>query len=353
MSVRLRQGRPLSVTTRVGPVGKSSRPRPRRYWSPRPRRRSTLLEADSRLRARRAAPDLEHLFSPLMLGPVELPTRVVSPSHQTTMVHDHLPTPDFVAYHEARAQGGVGLIVLEAMAVPPSGLLPPTPSPATWTAPPPPTARSPPRCGRTARGCSCSCSTAAASRSPRPRARWRSPPRPSRAPASTPSRGRSAPTRSRSSWPAMRAPRGRGRRPRRHRGLGGARLPRRAVLPPELNRRDDATGSAARFPVEVLGAVRRQRPGLALGVRLSADSPPPTGRPGSPRWRRLRHVAVGDSSTFIGCVGIVPPPPAPDNLIGELTAPFRLGPPLGSPRASSTPTRRSGCSPRAAPTRSA
>src|SRR5262249_2655428 len=46
-------------------------------------------------------------------------------AHQTTLVHDNLPTDDFVAYHRARAEGGVGLIVLEATAVHPSGLLTP------------------------------------------------------------------------------------------------------------------------------------------------------------------------------------------------------------------------------------
>jgi len=66
---------------------------------------------------------LDHLFSPLVLGPAELPNRIVSTAHQTTLVHDHLPTDDFVAYHEARARGGAGLIVLEATAVHPSGLL--------------------------------------------------------------------------------------------------------------------------------------------------------------------------------------------------------------------------------------
>ena len=68
-------------------------------------------------------PPLEHLFSPLALGPVEIPNRIVSTAHQTTLVHDNLPTDDFVAYHEARARGGVGLIVLEATAVHPTGLL--------------------------------------------------------------------------------------------------------------------------------------------------------------------------------------------------------------------------------------
>ena len=34
-----------------------------------------------------------------------------------------MPTDEFVAYHEARARGGTGLIVLEATAVHPTGLL--------------------------------------------------------------------------------------------------------------------------------------------------------------------------------------------------------------------------------------
>jgi 2,4-dienoyl-CoA reductase-like NADH-dependent reductase (Old Yellow Enzyme family) len=64
-----------------------------------------------------------HLLSPLGVGPLELRNRVVSTSHQTGLVHDHLPTPDLLAYHEARARGGVGAIFLEATAVHESGLL--------------------------------------------------------------------------------------------------------------------------------------------------------------------------------------------------------------------------------------
>ena len=65
----------------------------------------------------------EHLLSPLVLGPVELPNRIASTAHQTTLVHDHLPTDEFVAYHEARSAGGTGMIVLEATAVHESGRL--------------------------------------------------------------------------------------------------------------------------------------------------------------------------------------------------------------------------------------
>jgi 2,4-dienoyl-CoA reductase-like NADH-dependent reductase (Old Yellow Enzyme family) len=63
------------------------------------------------------------LLTPVDLGPTRVRNRVVSTSHQTGLVHDHLPTEDLVAYHAARARGGVGAIFLEATAVDPSGLL--------------------------------------------------------------------------------------------------------------------------------------------------------------------------------------------------------------------------------------
>src|SRR5690242_19317318 len=69
--------------------------------------------------------ELSVLLTPVRLGPVELRNRVISTSHQTSLVHDHLPLDDLVAYHEARARGGVGAIFLEATAVHPTGLLTP------------------------------------------------------------------------------------------------------------------------------------------------------------------------------------------------------------------------------------
>ena len=65
------------------------------------------------------------LLSAIDVGPLRLRNRVVSTSHQTSLVHDHLPTADLLAYHEARARGGVGAIFLEATAVHASGLLTP------------------------------------------------------------------------------------------------------------------------------------------------------------------------------------------------------------------------------------
>src|ERR1039458_4400665 len=64
-----------------------------------------------------------NLLSAFDVGPVRLRNRLVSTSHQTSLVHDHLPTDDLLAYHEARARGGVGAIFLEATAVDASGLL--------------------------------------------------------------------------------------------------------------------------------------------------------------------------------------------------------------------------------------
>src|SRR6202789_1444398 len=68
---------------------------------------------------------LPGVLSPLRVGPVGLRNRVVSTSHQTSLVHDHLPTDDLLAYHQARARGGVGAIFLEATAIHASGLLTP------------------------------------------------------------------------------------------------------------------------------------------------------------------------------------------------------------------------------------
>jgi 2,4-dienoyl-CoA reductase-like NADH-dependent reductase (Old Yellow Enzyme family) len=63
------------------------------------------------------------LLSPVDVGPLTLRNRVVSTSHQTGLVHEHLPTEDLLAYHRARARGGAGAIFVEATAVDPTGLL--------------------------------------------------------------------------------------------------------------------------------------------------------------------------------------------------------------------------------------
>ncbi|HIY65831.1 MAG TPA: NAD(P)-binding protein [Candidatus Agrococcus pullicola] len=68
---------------------------------------------------------LPNVFSPLQIGPMTVQNRIFSSAHQTTLIRDHLPTPEFLAYHRERARGGTGAIVMEATAVHPSGLLTP------------------------------------------------------------------------------------------------------------------------------------------------------------------------------------------------------------------------------------
>ena len=62
-------------------------------------------------------PSFPHLFSPLRVGPVTLANRIVSSGHDTVMVDDGHVTDQLVAYHEARARGGVGLIVVQVAGV--------------------------------------------------------------------------------------------------------------------------------------------------------------------------------------------------------------------------------------------
>ena len=57
------------------------------------------------------------VMSPLRLGGVELPNRVVRAPHLTQYTSRGRVTERFVAYHEARARGGVGLTILESATV--------------------------------------------------------------------------------------------------------------------------------------------------------------------------------------------------------------------------------------------
>ncbi len=59
---------------------------------------------------------LPHLFSPIRLGPCGVKNRVVSTGHHTYL-SDGVPDDRLIAYHEARARGGAGLIVSEIVAV--------------------------------------------------------------------------------------------------------------------------------------------------------------------------------------------------------------------------------------------
>jgi 2,4-dienoyl-CoA reductase (NADPH2) len=54
-----------------------------------------------------------HLFTPLRLGPVTVPNRIVFSAHLTNYAEDGLPTAQHAAYYAARAAGGCGLIITE------------------------------------------------------------------------------------------------------------------------------------------------------------------------------------------------------------------------------------------------
>ena len=59
----------------------------------------------------------EHLFSPMLLGGVTVRNRIVSTGHDTVMAHDGHVTERLIAYHEARAKGGAGLIIAQVAGV--------------------------------------------------------------------------------------------------------------------------------------------------------------------------------------------------------------------------------------------
>jgi 2,4-dienoyl-CoA reductase (NADPH2) len=54
-----------------------------------------------------------HLFSPLRLGPLTVPNRIVFSAHLTNYAEGGMPTEQHAAYYAARAAGGAGLIITE------------------------------------------------------------------------------------------------------------------------------------------------------------------------------------------------------------------------------------------------
>ena len=63
---------------------------------------------------------LTHVHTPIRLGSVEVKNRVVRPAHQTFLPQLGNVSDDLIAYHEARAIGGVGLTIVETMGVHPT-----------------------------------------------------------------------------------------------------------------------------------------------------------------------------------------------------------------------------------------
>jgi 2,4-dienoyl-CoA reductase-like NADH-dependent reductase (Old Yellow Enzyme family)/thioredoxin reductase len=274
---------------------------------------------------------LEQLFSPLRIGAVELPNRIVSTAHQTTLVHDHLPTDDFVAYHEARARGGAGMIVLEATAVDRPGLLTGHTLAGFDEALVPGLVRV--REAVHAHGTRLFLQLLHGGREqiasrPRP---------PALAPSEVPSLRFHVEPRELSAEQIEAIVEGHARAAvnAAAAGLDGVEISGAhnylvaQFFTPTLNRREDEWGEPTRFVTAVIEAVRGAAPHLVVGVRLSADSEAAQGVVGElARLVDYVSVAVGESSTYRGSTGIVPPPPVPENLIGSLTDPFRVGPPL-------------------------
>ncbi|WP_106804477.1 FAD-dependent oxidoreductase [Pseudomonas sp. S5D5] len=58
-----------------------------------------------------------HLFEPLALRGKRLKNRIMSSGHDTSMPTDNRVNPPLIAYHRERAEGGVGLIVLQVAGV--------------------------------------------------------------------------------------------------------------------------------------------------------------------------------------------------------------------------------------------
>jgi 2,4-dienoyl-CoA reductase-like NADH-dependent reductase (Old Yellow Enzyme family)/thioredoxin reductase len=273
----------------------------------------------------------DDLLSPLALGPVELRNRIVSTAHQTTLVHDHLPTDDFVAYHEARAAGGTGMIVLEATAVHESGRL---------------TAHTLAGYVPEIVGGYCRVGEAVHPHGTKlfvqlfhgGRELIANPPRPPAvAPSAIPSQRFHVEPRALGAGEIEEIVAGYARSAElaAEGGLDGIELSAAhnylfaQFFTPGLNLREDEWAAGPQLLVAVVEAVRKAAPELALGVRFSADSEAAVGV--APELAGLvdyLSIALGDSSTYRGSTGIVPPPPVEEGAIAGFAAPFRVGPPL-------------------------
>jgi 2,4-dienoyl-CoA reductase-like NADH-dependent reductase (Old Yellow Enzyme family)/thioredoxin reductase len=262
---------------------------------------------------------------------VELRNRIVSTAHQTTLVHEHLPTADFVAYHEARARGGTGLIVMEATAIDPSGLL---------------TAHT---LGGYLPEIVDGYRRVAAAVQPHGtrlfvqlfhggREQIASAPRaPALSPSAVPSgRFRVEPRALRGEEiEALVTGYARGAELAAEGGLDGVEISAahryliEQFFDPEVNLREDGWRDGARFLAAVVEAVRAAAPELGLGVRLSADATVAR-RMAEALVGRVDYLslALGHSSTYLGSTRIVPPPPLGGEVIREAVRAFEGGAPL-------------------------
>jgi 2,4-dienoyl-CoA reductase-like NADH-dependent reductase (Old Yellow Enzyme family)/thioredoxin reductase len=273
---------------------------------------------------------LANLFRPLDIGPVALHCRIVSTAHQTTLAREHVVTPELLAYQEARARGGVGLIIMEAAATEPAGLLS-----EEMMAGYLPMAidgyREMKRItepygtkvfvqlfhgGREQFGSGPR--REIVSSGAVPSLRYHSEPR-----AMT--TGEVERVIESFALCASIAAEG---------GLDGIEISAaHNYLPAQFftaatNDRSDRFGAPERFLVEAIAAVREAAPGLALGVRLTATADAAQQvAPIIAGAVDFFHVTTGDSASYVGGALIVPPPPWPHNVVIDHTKPFlELGP---------------------------
>jgi len=69
--------------------------------------------------------ELSHLFSPIQIGNCEIRNRILMSGHLTGFAEFGLPSDRHARYYEARAKGGIGLIIMEAVPVSPHGYITP------------------------------------------------------------------------------------------------------------------------------------------------------------------------------------------------------------------------------------
>jgi 2,4-dienoyl-CoA reductase-like NADH-dependent reductase (Old Yellow Enzyme family)/thioredoxin reductase len=263
---------------------------------------------------------VKHLLSPLEVGPVELRNRVVSTAHQTTLVREHLPTDDFLAYHEARAAGGTGLIVLEAAAVHPSGLLTDKTLGVYDDV-------AVPALARVADAVHAHGTCLFVQLFHGGREQIMSPPRqPAVAPSAVPTPRFHVEPRALEGHEIEEivAGYGKGAAIVAAAGLDGVEITAAhnyliaEFFSPETNLRTDEWADGTRLLHAILDSVRAAAPSLAVGVRVSADAPVAGAIVEQLAGRAdFVHLALGDASTLAGSSGIVPPPPVPHNAIAE------------------------------------
>jgi 2,4-dienoyl-CoA reductase-like NADH-dependent reductase (Old Yellow Enzyme family) len=273
------------------------------------------------------------LLSSVRLGPATLRNRIVSTSHQTNLVHDGVPTDDFLAYQEARARGGAAAIFIEATAVHETGLLS-AHSIAGFDPAVVPVYR---RLGEALRSHGARLFLQLFHGG---RERITAPPRPAAvAPSAVPSPRFHVEPRAltRRDIADLIAAFGDCATKAREGGVDGLEVSMShgylgaQFFSPMTNLRDDEYDleHGLRFAREVLTAVREAAgDGVAVGVRLAADEGP-SGALGPAACARIARglcgdglvdfvdLALGYSPTLMGSVGIVPPPPVERNAIAE------------------------------------